>query len=97
MPEVLPPFITQFFLSGLAIDVALGVIALEFLVLMALRKGKKLRSLVVTLILALGPGACLMLALRASLTQAGIFWVALFLLLSLPLHLADLARRKVQL
>lgn len=95
MPEVLPSPITQFFLSGLAIDVALGVIALEFLVLMALGKSEKIRSLVVTLILALGPGACLMLALRAALTQAGIFWVALFLLLSLPLHLADLARRKI--
>ncbi len=95
MPDALPAFVTNLFLSGLAIDVALGVIALEFLVFCFVGKSGTLATRAVTLGLALGPGACLMLALRASLTQASLVWVVFFLTLSLPLHLLDLARRKV--
>jgi hypothetical protein len=42
----------------------------------------------------LAPGACLLLALRAALTGSGWVWVAAFLTLSLPIHIADLARRR---
>ncbi len=95
MPETLPPFVTQLFLSGLAVDVALVAIALEFLGLCLLGKNGTLATRAVSLILALGPGVCLTLALRAALTQSGVVWVAFFLTLSLPLHLIDLVRRKI--
>ncbi|OYU77513.1 MAG: hypothetical protein CFE32_05485 [Alphaproteobacteria bacterium PA3] len=95
MPDSLPPLVTHLFVSGLAIDIALVVIVLEFLALCLLGKNGTLATRAVTLILALGPGACLMLAVRAALTQSSLIWVALFLALSLPLHLIDLARRKI--
>jgi hypothetical protein len=95
MPDSLPPIVTHLFVSGLAIDIALVVIVLEFLALCLLGKNGTLATRAVTLILALGPGACLMLALRAALTQSNLIWVALFLALSLPLHVIDLARRKI--
>jgi hypothetical protein len=95
MPESLPPVVTHLFVSGLAIDVALAVIMLEFLTLCLVGKSGTLVTRAVTLTLALGPGACLMLALRAALTQAGLVWVVFFLVLSLPLHLIDLARRRI--
>jgi hypothetical protein len=74
--------------SGRAVDLVLAVIAIEFTVL-ALRRRK-----IVDLVCALGPGVFLLLALRAALTNAGWMWVALFVSLSFPLHLADLARRR---
>lgn len=95
MPEIPPPIVTQLFVSGLAIDLALAAILLEFLVLCWLGKSGTLTTRVITLLLALGPGACLMLALRAALTESSLIWVAFFLTLSLPLHLMDLARRKI--
>ena len=95
MPDNFPPILTHLFVSGLAIDVALAMIALEFLVLCLFGKSGTLGTRAFTLILALGPGACLMLALRAALTQSSLVWVAMFLALSLPLHLTDLARRKI--
>ncbi|MEY3233784.1 hypothetical protein [Aquidulcibacter sp.] len=95
MPDNFLPILTHLFVSGLAIDVALAVVALEFLVLCLFAKSGTLATRAFTLVLALGPGACLMLALRAALTQSGLVWVAFFLALSLPLHLTDLARRKI--
>ncbi len=95
MPETLPSIVTHLFASGLAVDLALAVILLEFLALCVFGKSGTLATRVATLVLALGPGACLMLALRAALTDADLVWVAFFLALSLPLHLADLARRKI--
>jgi len=46
-------------------------------------------------VLALLPGALLLIALRAALTGAGWAWVALFVTLSLPAHLADMRRRRL--
>ncbi len=44
-------------------------------------------------LLRLLPGALMIVALRAALTGADWYWVALALLLSFPAHLADLAHR----
>ena len=46
------------------------------------------------LLFALAPGVCLMVALRMALGGYGAVWVITFLSASLPLHLADLARRQ---
>jgi hypothetical protein len=91
----LPQSFEALFASGLAVNIALAVIGLEFFVLLFRRPAGTRRGGVLELILALGPGVCLMLALRAALTGGGALLVALWLTASLPLHLADIARRKL--
>jgi hypothetical protein len=80
------------FSSGHAIDIVLAVVALEMLfgVCVLGRYRAKL-----DLLFALAPGFLLLLALRAALTGAGAIWVAAFLIASFPIHLIDLARRRV--
>lgn len=76
--------------SGQAIDVILLLLAGEAaLVAWWLRDQRRYAGY----ILALLPGLCLFLALRAALTEAGWAWVALWVTLSLPAHLIDLAAR----
>lgn len=78
----------EWFASGLAVDIVLGVIALEALLLAASR-----RLSLIDIVAALGPGVLILLALRAALTGAEWPWIALPLAASFPLHLLDLARR----
>jgi hypothetical protein len=80
----------RFFASGHAADLVLAVIALEFAVLVW-RRRRPLSEVILTL----GPGACLLLALRCALTGAPWPWIALWLAASFPLHLADVIRRKL--
>ncbi len=82
------------FESGLGVDIALTCIGLEFAYLLWRAPPSDKPKIIVSLVFALGPGVCLMLALRCALTQASIMWVALWLTLSLPLHIGDLIRRK---
>ncbi len=77
-----------FFSSGHIVDVILAFMVGEFVVLRLRRHSS------VDLIVALLPGACLLLALRSALTGAGWVWVALCLAASLPAHLFDLLRRR---
>ncbi len=83
---------TAFFAGGHAVDLVLAVLAAEFLWL-NLRPGAP-RGRMLDRVLALAPGACLMLALRAALTSAPWPWVAAAVTASLPFHLADVARRR---
>ncbi|MGJ3649101.1 hypothetical protein ACLB0R_11580 [Sphingomonas sp. GlSt437] len=76
------------FASGHAADIVLAVMLAEALWLVT-RGGWTLTAVV----LRLGPGALMLLAVRAALVGAAWPWIALPLILSLPLHLADLARR----
>jgi hypothetical protein len=76
------------FASGHAVDIVLAVICVEFFWLISGRKWQ-----VMAAVLRLGPGALMLLALRASLTKLDWYWIALPLLLSFPVHLADLVRR----
>lgn len=77
----------SFFTTGRAVDLVLAFMALEALILIAMRR----RAL--TVVLTILPGAAMMLALRAAMTDAGWQWVAIWLTVSLPLHLADLRHR----
>jgi hypothetical protein len=79
-----------FFTSGHAVDLVIAVMAVEALVLIFGKK-RGARTVVLTIL----PGAAMMLALRAALTDAGWHWVAIWLTVSLPLHLADLRHRKL--
>lgn len=66
-------------------DVVLAVIAAEFVYLVG-RSGWSARAA----LLRLMPGVLMLVALRAALTGADWLWIALPLLLSFPVHLADL-------
>jgi hypothetical protein len=83
--------LAAFFARGHAADLALLALAVEFIVLTRLRG----RARLLDRALALLPGACLLLALRAALTGAPWPWVAAFLAASFPFHLADLTRRRL--
>jgi hypothetical protein len=78
-----------YFTSGHAIDVVLAFMAVEALVLIALKRPP------LTVALTILPGAAMMLALRAAMTGGSWQIIALWLTVSLPLHLADLRHRKL--
>lgn len=69
-------------------DVVLAALALEAAFLTLFRK-RDIRDV----ILILGPGAVLVVALRLALAGAEWWWIGAALFASLPLHLIDLARR----
>jgi hypothetical protein len=76
-------------------DVVLAVMFLE-LVWLNWRAGQGQRGArLVTLVIALAPGALLALAVRCALT--GVAWPAIALLLAaaFPFHIADLRRRRI--
>lgn len=79
---------TWLFASGHAVDIVLAVIFVELIWLIA--RGADAAGI----ILRLGPGALMLLALRAALTGLDWRWIAVPLLLSFPVHLADLARTR---
>lgn len=80
--------IEQLFASGHAADVILGVLAIEAVWLRLARRWSLLSILGL-----LGPAALIVLGLRAALTGAEWWWIALPLAASLPLHLMDLGTR----
>lgn len=76
------------FARGHAADIVLVVMLAEFAWLVARARWRPLDAT-----LRLLPGVLMMVALRAALTDAGWQAIALPLLLSFPVHLADLRRR----
>lgn len=80
-------FVRALFASGHVVDLVLAVLAAEF-VWLVLRGNRAL-----DVGLGLSAAVLMMLALRAALTGAAWPWIALPLVLSFPLHLADLGRR----
>ena len=66
----------------------LGVILLEAGYLVMMRRRSWL-----PVVLALIPGALILLGVRSALTGAAWWWTALALTASLPFHVADLRRR----
>lgn len=88
-------WVEALFSSGHVVDIALAFIALEYVGLV-LRAQKAVRlSRFIGLIHALGPGVCLMMALRCALVGADPLWVAFWLTASLPLHIWDMASRRL--
>ena len=76
------------FASGHAVDIVLMFMLVEGSWLVARRWSA------LTVLLMLAPGALMLIALRAALTGAPWYWIALPLTVSLPLHLADLRHRQ---
>jgi len=83
----------QFYQGPLVVDIAIGFITLETLLLWAwynfTGRGLALADCVLTIV----SGACLMLALRYALTPGGWPGMALFLIAAGIAHGADLRRR----
>ncbi|MFZ5558099.1 MAG: hypothetical protein ACOZDY_15495 [Pseudomonadota bacterium] len=83
----------ELFAGGRIVDLILGLMVAEGLVLAIYRRrtgrGIALPDLAVNLL----AGACLMLALRAALAGSGWVWAAAWLAAALLAHLADLGRR----
>lgn len=75
--------------SGHAVDLILAFMSLEAIILIV--RGRAWKTVLLTIL----PGAVMILALRAALTGAGWQWIALWLTVSLPLHLADLRHRRL--
>ncbi|MEM1412193.1 MAG: hypothetical protein AAGH19_07515 [Pseudomonadota bacterium] len=86
-------FLEQFVMSGRIVDLMLAVLVVEtiWLAWRGKRLGKGLP--LAQLITNAGAGGSLMLALKAVLTQAGLFWVVAALLASLVFHSSDLFLR----
>lgn len=80
--------IEQLFATGHAADVILGVLVIEAAWL-RLARGWRWGAIAGLL----GPAALIVLGLRAALTGAAWWWIALPLAASLPLHLMDLRGR----
>lgn len=80
------------FESGLIVDLILLVFAVEAIVAFAWLRpsGRAASGLAATL----AAGACLLLGVRAALVGSDWRWVAFWIGLSLPFHLADLASRR---
>ncbi len=87
--------IDYLFQRGGAVDVILVVIALECAFLYWRSRSGRRPGAPVDLALAVAPGVCLLLALRGALTQASWVWIAAWLALSFPIHVADLLRRRL--
>jgi hypothetical protein len=80
--------IEAFFASGHAADVILGVLLIEAAWLRSARRWRWGEIFAL-----LGPAALIVMGLRAALTGAAWWWIALPLAASLPLHLMDLRSR----
>ncbi len=80
-------------LSGRVVDLMIVLAVMEVLLIgLSCRfRGRGIDWL--PLLVNMGAGLCLMLALRASLTNSGWQWVAFFLVCSLCLHVADVVVR----
>ncbi|WP_394730678.1 hypothetical protein [Altererythrobacter sp. GH1-8] len=81
---------TWLFASGHAVDIVLAVIALEAVVLKL--RGWRIRDLALMLL----PAIFILLGLRAALVGAAWWWIALPLIVSLPVHLLDVRTRKTR-
>lgn len=79
---------SSLFSSGRAVDIILAVMLVEITVLVRRRPTEP-----IAIVLAFLPGALILLAVRAALTDADWQWVALALGASFPAHLADIRRR----
>ncbi len=86
--------IERMFTSGRAADVILLFMVAEYVFLIWRRRSLDRSGAMLGPLLALAPGACLVLAARAAMTGAGWIWIGLWLAASLPFHLVDLARRR---
>lgn len=85
----------DFIVSGRVIDLVLAVMAAEFGWLSWRRRRSARPTRLVDLFCTLAPGALLALALRVALTSRDWMWIAGLLAVSMPIHVADVRRRRL--
>ena len=85
--------VEQLFSSGRVVDLILVVMVVEAAWLMT-RPGFRSAAARLDILVALAPGALILLALRAAMTGADWRWIALALAASFPAHMLDLQRRR---
>jgi hypothetical protein len=85
--------VAELFATGRIVDLILGLVVLETIGLLAVRRRTGRGVSAADLLPNLLAGACLLLAVRAALTDAGWTTVAACLLAALGAHGADLRRR----
>lgn len=79
--------------SGRIVDLMIVFLVLEIVGIAWLRKFRGVGIPVGPLLVNIGAGGSIMLALRAALTNAGWQWITLFLVSALVFHVSDLAIR----
>lgn len=89
----MPAAVQQFFLSGHAIDLILGIMVVEAIVLLIYHRVTKRGVPVSDLIATMLSGAFLLLALRAVLVGWPFELLGLFIVAAFAAHLIDLRRR----
>jgi hypothetical protein len=85
--------VTSLFASGHIIDAILVLTLLECLCILIYRARTRRGPAPTPFVVNVLAGVCLMIALRCALTGGWWGWIALCLIGSLVLHLADLAHR----
>jgi hypothetical protein len=85
--------LARWFTSGLVPDLMLAFMALEAVALVALRRRRSRGPSLSAILANICAGVTLTLAVRAALTARPTYEVGLWLVLSLPTHLADLRLR----
>lgn len=83
----------ELFVTGHVVDCILLLMLVEFIALLLLRGRLRWNIPAVQLLIALGAGAALLLALRAALVRSPWQWIALWLIVALGMHLIDLNLR----
>ena len=79
--------------TGRIVDIMVLFIGMEIVAVTLYRSATGGGIPMLPLLLNIGAGGSLMLALRASLTDAGWHWIAAFLILALVFHAADQTQR----
>lgn len=83
----------QLVTSGRIVDIMLVVVVLEIGVIEVYRRRHGAGVTTLPLLVNIGAGASLMLALRAALAGSGWQWIAVFLVSALVFHVGDLLVR----
>jgi uncharacterized membrane protein len=81
------------FASGHIVDVALALMVLEVVALRVYRRAVGAKPVPARIAWNIAAGACLLLALRAALTDASWPWIAAFLTGALIAHAGDIRAR----
>ena len=85
--------LSELILSGRIIDIVLGVLILELLFISILYRTKGKGIPPYPLIVNIGAGGSLALAIKAAVTDAGWQWIAAWLIASLVFHVLDISAR----
>ena len=83
----------ELILSGRIIDIVVAVLLLELIAISVLHRTRGTGIAPYPLLVNIGAGGSLALAVKASVTGAGWQWIAIWLVASLVFHVLDLGAR----